>query len=111
MIYKVREVLDSYRGEHKRTIYLAVEPGVVVDINNAVSTSAEAGLDEGVVFSKVVRVEVSALSVVGQKLPSNGETEDVHLVIVNEVLHLAKSVDAFKQQNKSFIVKNRKEIG
>ena len=59
-----------------------------MDINDAVCTSIQAGLDEIVILAEVVSVQVTAQVVVKQELPAGWETEDVHVIIVGEMCHL-----------------------
>jgi hypothetical protein len=48
-----------------------------VDINNAVCTSVQAGLDFLVILGKVVGVQVTTKVVVKKILPSDWQSEDV----------------------------------
>ena len=65
-------------------------------INNTRSTSLQATLDQLVILSKVGRVQVPAKLVVDKILPAHRETEDVHVVVLDEMLHLTKSIGAVK---------------
>ena len=65
-----------------------------MEINDAARTSRKAGLDEGIVLSKVGRDDVARRGVASQELPADGKTEDVEAIIVDEVLHLPSTVRA-----------------
>lgn len=65
-------------------------------INNTSSTRLQAGLDQLIILSSVGLIQRTAKLVVEQILPAHWETEDVHLVILDEVLHLALAVGTTK---------------
>ena len=72
--------------------YAAVPAGVVVDVDYAVCARGEAGLHFVVVGFEVCGVEGPAKGVVDEVLPGDVESEDVEVVVADEVLHLARSV-------------------
>jgi hypothetical protein len=71
---------------------LSIPAGIVVDVNDTVSTSDQASLDQVVVFLEIRCVESATNLVVDEILPPNGQTEDVQTVVVDEVLHLTSTV-------------------
>lgn len=67
---------------------------VIVQVDDALGASVQAGLDERVVLGEVLGIEVDAQPVVGQVLPPDRQTEDVKSEVPREVLHLAGAVGA-----------------
>ena len=75
--------------------YRAIEPGIVVNINNARRASVETRLDERVVLGEVRGVEGARFGPTRQELPADGETEGVEAVVVHVVRHLTLSIAAW----------------
>ena len=69
----------------------AVPARVVVDVEDAEGAGVEAGLHQEVVFAEVGGVESAAEVVVDEVLPGDGEAESVHVVVFDEVGHLARA--------------------
>jgi len=74
---------------------LSVVPGVVVDINHTISTSAQAVRHQHVVVGKLGLIQDASHLVVREVLPTDRETEDIVAVIINKVLHLAQTIDTW----------------
>lgn len=72
--------------------YFTVPPGVVVDIYDAAGASGQARLNQSIVLCKVGLVKGAGGNVVSQKLPRDGKTEDVILVVVHKVGHLTRPI-------------------
>ena len=72
---------------------LPVPAGVIMNINYTVGAGRQAALHQGVVLGKVGGIEGSSKLAVDQELPSNIETKHVELVIVDEMLHLVRTID------------------
>ena len=66
-----------------------VPAGVVVDVDYAVGAGVKAALHQSVVALEVGFVERAAELVVDKELPSDRQTEDVELVVLDEMSHLA----------------------
>ena len=71
---------------------LSVPAGVVVNIDNTVSTSDQTSLDQGVVFGEIRRVQRATDLIIDEVLPPNGQSERVQTIVVNEVLHLTRTI-------------------
>lgn len=54
------------------------------DINNTSSASIQACLDKTIISGKVAGVELGT-GTVDEELPANWQSEDIHLVIIDEV--------------------------
>ena len=65
-----------------------------MDIDNAVCASVQTSLNESIVFSEIIFVDISTKNVVRQELPSHRQTENVEAIIIDEVLHLSLSIMA-----------------
>lgn len=89
-------------SSHKDAPYLAVEPRVVVDLDDARRACAEARLNEVIVFGEVDLVDVTSGSAVGQELPPNGQAEDVVAVVFDKVLHLSCAVHACRPTKRQY---------
>lgn len=71
-----------------------VPAGIVVYINNTVSTGVKASLDESVIFSEGLLIEGPTALVVDQVLPSNRQPEGIEAVVVHEMFHLSCAIFA-----------------
>lgn len=72
-----------------------------MNINYTIRAGGQARLHKAVVLGEVASIEGASKLVVDQILPSDGQTEHIELIIVNEVLHLCSRInrwiDATKQ--------------
>lgn len=80
------------KGATNINTYAFVPASVVVDVNNAACAGIQASLDKGIVLGEVVLIDIGVENIVRQELPSDGETEDVESVVIDEVLHLTFTV-------------------
>jgi hypothetical protein len=70
----------------------AVPTSIIVNVNDTKGgTGAQAALDELVVGREVGRVKVATKVVVEKELPSDGQSESVQAIVVDEVLHLGNA--------------------
>lgn len=110
----LNDTLDTLHYQKVQNTDLSVPSGVVVDINDAISTSVQAclavcltvssdhlsilytHLDKIIVFDKVGIIEGTAKDVVGEELPANRKTESIETISVDKVLHLPNTIGAFE---------------
>jgi len=70
----------------------AIPASVVVDVDDARSTTGQATLNELVVLAEVGCVKCATEVVVEEVLPANWEAEDVETIILDEVVDLVDSI-------------------
>lgn len=72
---------------------LTVPSSVIVEVEDAeLGARVQAALNEAIILCKVGRVKSAAEDIVDEKLPADRQTEGVKLVVLDKVVHLAKSV-------------------
>jgi hypothetical protein len=73
---------------------LSVIPGVVVDIDLTVSACAQTVRHQHIVVGKLGLIQDTSHLAIREVLPADRETENIVAVILDEVLHLAQTIDA-----------------
>jgi hypothetical protein len=63
----------------------------ITHVNDTRCSRVQASLHQLVVLVEVIGVKIAAQVIINQVLPSHRQTEDVHLVILCEVIHLANT--------------------
>ena len=85
-------MIRAWAGFYKIGTNLSVEASVVVNINDAASTSVQTSLDESIILCEVVFVNVATHGVVREELPADGKAEDVEAIVIDKMLHLSLAV-------------------
>lgn len=67
---------------------LSIPASIIVNINDARCTGSQASLDQLIILPGVCRIQLPSKLVVEQVLPADRQSEEVEIVILDEMLHL-----------------------
>lgn len=71
---------------------LAAPASIIVDVNNTISTCSQATLDELIIHSEVVTIQIATKDIVHKILPANWEPEHVETMVTSKMVHLPKAI-------------------
>lgn len=82
-----------------------------MNLNDARRACVEARLDEIIVLGEVDLVYVTSGGTVRQELPPNGQAENIVAVVLDKVLHLARTIHACRPKNVNTLATTLQERG